>query len=164
MYRTWYIFVRIMSAGSYLLMSKKCSKHVEAVNQNKLEVNNASCWSYYTDLTAHCHILEYNDLHTVLNSGMWCIVMGNVCLFLSLSICFCYTFPIQNEPCPHSTICTFFTQKQVRNLTYYSYSNILCTELIEYSNGKQQNCLLYWHNLNVTINASRAVDRCSHIF
>jgi hypothetical protein len=29
---------------------KMCSKHVEAINRNKLEVNNTSCWSYYTDI------------------------------------------------------------------------------------------------------------------
>jgi hypothetical protein len=29
---------------------KKCSKHLEAINRNKLKVNNASCLSYYTDI------------------------------------------------------------------------------------------------------------------
>jgi hypothetical protein len=29
---------------------KNCSKHVEAINWNKLKVNCASYWSYYTDI------------------------------------------------------------------------------------------------------------------
>jgi hypothetical protein len=29
--------------------ANKCSKHVEAINLNKLKANSASCWSYYTD-------------------------------------------------------------------------------------------------------------------
>jgi hypothetical protein len=31
-------------------MSKKWSKHAEAINRSKLKVNSASCWSYYTDI------------------------------------------------------------------------------------------------------------------
>jgi hypothetical protein len=30
--------------------ANKCSKHVEAINRNKLKANSASCWSYYTDV------------------------------------------------------------------------------------------------------------------
>jgi hypothetical protein len=28
----------------------KYSKHVDAINKNKLKVNSVSCWSYYTDI------------------------------------------------------------------------------------------------------------------
>jgi hypothetical protein len=30
--------------------ANKCSKHVEAINRNKLKVNSAFCWPYYTEL------------------------------------------------------------------------------------------------------------------
>jgi hypothetical protein len=30
--------------------TNKCSKHVEAINRNKLKENSASCWSYYSDI------------------------------------------------------------------------------------------------------------------
>jgi hypothetical protein len=48
MYSNRYIFVRIMSAGPPADII--CSKHVEAINRNKMNVNSASCWSYYTDI------------------------------------------------------------------------------------------------------------------
>jgi hypothetical protein len=41
---TVYTTVYIYSA------SYKCSKHVEAINRNKLKANNASCWLYYTNI------------------------------------------------------------------------------------------------------------------
>jgi hypothetical protein len=64
------IFVRIMSAAAditrtkiyrllyiqyLMMMGKKCSKHVEAINRNKLKVNSASCWSYYNDARSTKH-------------------------------------------------------------------------------------------------------------
>jgi hypothetical protein len=38
-----------IAVHTILTMRKKCSKHVEAINRNKLKVNRASCWSYHTD-------------------------------------------------------------------------------------------------------------------
>jgi hypothetical protein len=67
MYSSWYIFGRyyvgwlpadlrhtkiyqLLYIQHLLMISKKCSKYVEAVNRNKLKVNSASCWSSYSEV------------------------------------------------------------------------------------------------------------------
>jgi hypothetical protein len=37
--------------------ANRCSKHVEAINRNKLKANSASCWSYYTDIL-RCTVIK----------------------------------------------------------------------------------------------------------
>jgi hypothetical protein len=46
--RTKYINCFIYSAAWQ--WENKCSKHVEAINRNKLKANSASCWSYGTNI------------------------------------------------------------------------------------------------------------------
>jgi hypothetical protein len=44
---------RLLYIKYLLMMSKKCSKHVEAIDRNKQKVNSASCWYCCTDML-HC--------------------------------------------------------------------------------------------------------------
>jgi hypothetical protein len=48
MYNNWYIFCAC-NVG-WLQAGLECSKHVEAINRNKLKANSASCWSCCTDI------------------------------------------------------------------------------------------------------------------
>jgi hypothetical protein len=58
------------------------------------------------------------------------------------------TTPIQNEPCPHSTICTFFTQKHIRSLTSLPYSLYWSNKVFNWKTTKLLTVftLLIWHN------------------
>jgi hypothetical protein len=45
-----YMFRALICSFASWWWASKCSKHVEAINGNKLKANSASCWSYYTDI------------------------------------------------------------------------------------------------------------------
>jgi hypothetical protein len=52
-YSNWYILCvlcRLAAIVVYTVPPNKCSKHVKAINCDKLKANSASCWSYHTDM------------------------------------------------------------------------------------------------------------------
>jgi hypothetical protein len=49
-YRNWYILCVLCRLAASRVEANVSSKHVEAINRNKLKANSASCWSYYTDI------------------------------------------------------------------------------------------------------------------
>jgi len=70
-------------------------------------------------LTAQCHILEHHDLHTVLHSGMWCIMMRNVSLSLSISVTLSH---LMNNPNSEWTLSTLNHLHLLYTETYQKFN------------------------------------------
>jgi hypothetical protein len=63
--------------------AKKCSKHVEAINRNKVKVNSASSWCFYTD-TLRCTVNKTLKFLTFLSLYL---TLGYVNIYVCMYAC-----------------------------------------------------------------------------
>jgi hypothetical protein len=74
--RTKYANCCIYSASWW--WANKCSKHVEAINRNKLKAICASCWSYYTDTST---LMLWKFFYSILLLKFYCWAATDIYLY-----------------------------------------------------------------------------------